>query len=383
MLSAKDAAEPSSAGSNHNLRGYAWSGNIGWLSFNCLNESTCSSADYGVNIDPSTGIFSGYAWSPVIGYVSFNVSDTATCPGGGGQARVNIANGFVSGWARALAGDRVNPGVWDGCINLRGSTPVNYGVSVLVDSLRGYAWGGENIGWLSFSGTSPINYGPIATVPIAAVPSPAGSINVSPGTGSTYDDVAVVVSWDVDPTTAQANSCEVRRGGPGYNATLGSDLPLDDSLNDFLSHPADLDELTYVSYRVWCKDLLGVLRGATGGVGYAFNPPPGVYLREFFADKRNFVSQGGEVKLKWDMSYTPSSYDCVLEDDDPDTPLPVAGAANPPKPQEYQFSPATREGLYAFKIVPINKRTTFTLSCAEEPGESLKVTVSPFVIEEI
>ena len=67
----------------HNVYGWAWSENIGWISFNCYNdydgdgvrESHCIdkgySSDYGVNIDDSTGLFSGYAWSGNIGWIWF------------------------------------------------------------------------------------------------------------------------------------------------------------------------------------------------------------------------------------------------------------------------------------------------------------------------
>ena len=67
------------AGSVGNVSGYAWSPNIGWLSFNCDNNPPCAQ-NYGVSINPSTGLFSGYAWSPNIGWVSFNKTDLTGCP---------------------------------------------------------------------------------------------------------------------------------------------------------------------------------------------------------------------------------------------------------------------------------------------------------------
>src|SRR3989338_509710 len=57
------------AGSNDNVFGWAWSENIGWISFN--NTSGGGAVDYGVNVDTTTGIFSGYAWSENIGWISF------------------------------------------------------------------------------------------------------------------------------------------------------------------------------------------------------------------------------------------------------------------------------------------------------------------------
>jgi len=52
------------ADENDNVWGWAWSENIGWISFNGVN--------YGVNIDPASGDFSGYAWSENIGWIKFD-----------------------------------------------------------------------------------------------------------------------------------------------------------------------------------------------------------------------------------------------------------------------------------------------------------------------
>jgi hypothetical protein len=101
----------------HNVSGYAWSENIGWISFSCENESEIGQGvDYGVDIDRE-GDFSGYAWSENIGWVSFNQDDLIDCPDSPCQAVVDLESGDVSGWARALShGDG-----WDGWIELRGT----------------------------------------------------------------------------------------------------------------------------------------------------------------------------------------------------------------------------------------------------------------------
>jgi hypothetical protein len=56
------------------LAGYAWGENVGWLSFSCRNTASCDRVNYGVNIDPITGVFSGHAWGENIGWVVFNSS---------------------------------------------------------------------------------------------------------------------------------------------------------------------------------------------------------------------------------------------------------------------------------------------------------------------
>ena len=150
-------AKEVNAGTGHNVSGYAWSENIGWISFN--NTSGGGSTDYGVDINETTGIFSGYAWSENIGWITFNAegtdpgNDLTGCPSGDCLAKVE-SNYEVSGWARALA----YGGGWDGWIKLRG---VNYGVSINGAEFEGWAWGGDDsdstavIGWISFNCNNP------------------------------------------------------------------------------------------------------------------------------------------------------------------------------------------------------------------------------------
>lgn len=101
------------AGVGHNLAGYAWSDNIGWLSFNSTNNG--GAVDYGVAVDETnratngTGDFSGYAWSDNIGWITFNEADLAGCPEAPCKAEIDWATGQVTGWARALGGDYVAP----------------------------------------------------------------------------------------------------------------------------------------------------------------------------------------------------------------------------------------------------------------------------------
>ena len=170
------------AGSNDNVFGWAWSENIGWISFN--NTSGGGGVDYGVNIDTSTGLLSGYAWSSTgpdtgIGWISFcsevnttncpnSISDLAGCPFAPCQANYNSANDEVSGWARAYRA--IDPqgqtlGGWDGWIRLRGNFHGVWIEDVAApdpDEFRNWAWGSDDasgvalegdevIGWISFN----------------------------------------------------------------------------------------------------------------------------------------------------------------------------------------------------------------------------------------
>ena len=154
--------------------GWAWSENIGWLSFNCNNpelpEPRCVDSNYGVSLDNSTGELSGYAWAgggidtysgtegPTIGWIKME------------SVQLDLNSYEVSGWARACSvfqGDNCSGslrpdserGGWDGSIKLRGTAQDDspYGVKLnpLTDEFEDWAWGDMVVGWLSFNCNNP------------------------------------------------------------------------------------------------------------------------------------------------------------------------------------------------------------------------------------
>lgn len=127
------------------LYGWAWSENIGWISFNCANfTSGCATSNYAVSA--ANGVLSGYAWSNNIGWISFNSFELTGCPSGACSAAISDA-GAVSGWAKALAADGNG---WDGWIKLNGST---YGalLDAVSGDFSGYTWSDSVVGWVSFN----------------------------------------------------------------------------------------------------------------------------------------------------------------------------------------------------------------------------------------
>jgi len=172
-------AEKALARDNDNVSGWAWSENIGWISFNNLNcdpddngrsnglPPGCPPAGteigrYGVNVDLA-GILSGYAWSEHIGWISFNKADTGNPPalpyiGESYIAKINWTKTppEVSGWARVMSVVQ-NPGPaqaggWSGWIKLRGA---NYGIwidtGVDPAESNNFAWADQVVGWISFN----------------------------------------------------------------------------------------------------------------------------------------------------------------------------------------------------------------------------------------
>ncbi len=122
------------------VTGWAWSSNIGWISF--------SGSTYGVKEDLSTGAIIGYAWSSNIGWLKFGVSD-ATHP----AAKVNLTNGKITGYARFSSGGTTWGSSSDGWVSLSGSS---YGIvqNLTNGKWSGYAWEPVVAGWIKVRDTS-------------------------------------------------------------------------------------------------------------------------------------------------------------------------------------------------------------------------------------
>lgn len=128
-----------SAADENNVGGFAWSENIGWISFNddvvdgapAPDPGDTTNKEYGVGINIATGEMSGYAWSENIGWISFNAADVEGCNGCSGSECVPIVdseadgsgNHLITGWARATAAVEAgsNAGGWDGCLKFKDS----------------------------------------------------------------------------------------------------------------------------------------------------------------------------------------------------------------------------------------------------------------------
>lgn len=137
------------ASSSNNLSGYAWSENIGWISFNSTNVG--NNSGYGGEVRDN-GKWNGYAWSEHIGWIDLRTG--IGCPTGPCRATIDSETGALSGWIRAEAGREHTDG-WDGWISLSGN---GYGLELNKETcqIEGYAWGSDVVGWVHFSGS---NYG--------------------------------------------------------------------------------------------------------------------------------------------------------------------------------------------------------------------------------
>lgn len=174
------------AGTGDNVSGYAWSDNLGWISFNCTDASTCGSSgekDYGVNIDKVTGYFSGYAWNegadgygasvPGAGWIYFgpdaNIAGYGAVAASNAPetpkewARYSTTTGQVTGWALVLSSGITSTSTYSWIKMSDDSNNYWKGMGVRISTstsdygdFYGWAWAKESdassgIGWISFN----------------------------------------------------------------------------------------------------------------------------------------------------------------------------------------------------------------------------------------
>ncbi len=165
---------------NTNLTGYAWSSNIGWIDMS------------GVTLDTSANTWSGYAWSSNIGWLSYNPVDLTSSSVSSPDSRTtsmpcpststpsyNSVSGAITGFGRFISGGiPTTAGGWGGCVQMDG---VSFNSST--NTLTGYAWGGDVVGWVDFSGVGmlPDNGAPMAQLLPAStqLPSTGGDVNLT------------------------------------------------------------------------------------------------------------------------------------------------------------------------------------------------------------
>lgn len=169
------------------LTGWAWSDNIGWVSFSSVTSG--DSVSYGVSVN-NDGTLTGYAWSPSIGWINFGANSCNATP--------TLSGGILTGSAQAIDTGS------DGCISL-GGTAANsapYSVYLSGTAFNGWAWASDTIGWLSFNCATggPSGNNICATSNYAVLyggsPSPTCSLTASPNPVATYPTGgAVNLNW--------------------------------------------------------------------------------------------------------------------------------------------------------------------------------------------
>ena len=353
------------AGGDDNVSGFAWSENIGWVSFNSTdcdsdgdgitdagNFAQCpvglAVSDYGVALDLATGNFSGYAWSEYIGWIDFAPSGPYP-ENPQNSAHYDSVTGEVDGWAKILSlGD-------NGWLKLRESNPggkltfpipfpslfpmifnrpaFDYGVSIdAAGDFHGWAWsGGDNdsgIGWISFNGADAGAGGDYKVVLGGGAPT-ASNLSVSEGNSATYcgSSAGHHFSWDYsDPDgddesrfqfqvddNSDFSSPEVDRDYGGLSNP--SPTTNNQTVNVFESPSSDqLGYNTIYDWRVRVYDSAGSDSGWVNGpsfitelhryplIDFDWSPlEPSAEEDVLFADQS--VVYGGAVKSAWLWSF--------------------------------------------------------------------------------
>jgi len=194
------------ASSSQNLSGYAWNDNIGWISMNCTNTSSCGSVDYGVNVQTTGRNMSGYAWSDNVGWISFN--EEAGCPEPGCVTQPKVAvSGAMTGWAKVLS----SGGGWDGWVKLDGA-------SFSGSTASGYSWGSDVIGWISWGGSG---YGVVSSVSLTNQ-LPTASITIPTTDIAVYTNQQVYFEGSGTDPDGSITNYEWRNGDCSTGAIISS-----------------------------------------------------------------------------------------------------------------------------------------------------------------
>ncbi len=185
------------------LTGWAWSPNVGWISFNSSN-SGAGGAAYGVKVNDA-GVFSGYAWAPTVGWLSFNSTDTTGCGDttlASCAPQLTFGTGRIAGWARFVNGIGRSDG-WNGWVKLsdsqffespgyQGTQGVTYDNSKL--SFSGYSWGSPATGWIKWDGDGSNG----VKCPTCPQPTQACALETLPATTNVVPR-SVTVNWYSNP----------------------------------------------------------------------------------------------------------------------------------------------------------------------------------------
>ena len=108
---------------NSELTGYMWSENIGWVSLNCSNNSSCGSSNFKVS-NTTGGVLSGYAWGENSGWVNFGPFNNSSA-----QTVTIDSSGNFDGyaWSQNFGWIQFDCGVVNACVNTRWRPSVSGG----------------------------------------------------------------------------------------------------------------------------------------------------------------------------------------------------------------------------------------------------------------
>ncbi|MEK7646510.1 MAG: hypothetical protein AAB381_02345 [Patescibacteria group bacterium] len=223
-------------GFGNEVKGWAWSSNVGWISFNST-DAGAGGGPYKVSIstttaNPTLGKFGGYAWSPNVGWISFNSADVSGCPEvgtlDGCNPAVSLTSGAVTGYARVLSMKNESG---DGWVQLSGtnhpsasgdSSGVTFNTST--KDFTGYAWEPTALGWIlvdaKLDSVASVQSGLQVTCSSSAAPSNTVAAGASVTFTANVTGGTSPYSYTWGSCGTNSNTCAVTYGASGTGPSL-------------------------------------------------------------------------------------------------------------------------------------------------------------------
>lgn len=293
------------------LSGYAWSSNIGWISFNSANTGAGSGAAYSVDIATTTGNFSGYAWSSGVGWISFQDGDASHS-----NPTINLTTGAVTGWARVLSAIGSNSG-WDGWIKLSGTNHASPdlsgkgGVTFNKDTgaFTGYAWGSDVVGWINFDANMGIDVTCPTCVTIVQNSSPTCTLSVNPSTPVPYTGGDITLTWNnTSADKTNYNNCT----GSGFNTSNASNGSV------VVTVPENTSTAYSLQYSLSCANDYNQVPRQCSSASLSVQANPSIadmWVDNIPTKKITKIRVGQKARINWSLGdYVSRGYTCKTRD---------------------------------------------------------------------
>ncbi len=353
------------ATSTNALYGYAWSSNIGWISFNRCDESgVCRpGADYDVRIinQGSDYFLEGYAWAPNLGWIKFYGTNASSDPtfnppsAPAEPVKIDPSSYQLSGWARACPKRNFDDDWNTSCAILGdsmgwikflgGTASVSLDISTSPAEFLGYAWGGSGssdsdsnavIGWISFNCR---NRGTCSEFPYKVY------------TYFSFNNPPSIDNFDVEPPSDESLCNAARPGG----------VPASLSLVWSFIDPGD----TQSRYQISIENI-------TSGATYSYDiTGSGSSFTFLLGDVENFVAQ--RLKYGEDYRTTLTVWD---SEGAPSSPA-VLDFTTPSKYPNISFTVSSLRTILGRPLTFTNTSdSSDTLSCIWEMGDGYSTTTN-------
>lgn len=258
-----------SASNTEQLAGYAWSSNMGWISF--FSGFDPSVPAYGVKMNKANGELYGYAWSSNYGWVKFGPEqdqsrNITVAPENAPEdpkvwSYLDLNSNQLKGWARVCSvfksgctgalkdtpSDEFKRGGWDGWIKLSGNTSNggSYGIKRFPDPITG------KFHFFDYKSNSPLNGSDNLVSPTRTDAGAwgGGEVNIQSPGWITFNPAKVLTPPPVPPPTPP--------GPPGPIPPVPPVPPPPNDCSDIIGVHYTADPCPLEVWAVWASDANG------------------------------------------------------------------------------------------------------------------------------